>query len=89
MGTDSIVEEVINLTSCRTELTLRREPNQPAYFQERDWTNLSRKIKITYHAKLFINDTVDENISKHIRVKNEKEYSSEFKKRKYLYYSLR
>lgn len=36
-----------------------------------------------------LNETVDENISKHIGTKNEKENSSEFKKREYFNYYLR
>lgn len=86
MGTDSLVKIVINLWSCRTELPLRREWNKPAQFPGGDWTSISRKIILYIVLKYSLNETVDESVSKHVTIKNEKENSSEFKKTEYLYY---
>lgn len=84
--TDNIVEKVINLKSCRTRLSLRREPAHPAHLKGGDWTILSQNIIITYPAELFIER---EGRMKTFLNTQGLKTGREVVNREYLYYSIR
>lgn len=86
METGNTVGKVINLKSCRTRLSLRREPAHPAHFKGGDWTILSKNIIITYPAKL---STEREGRMKTFLNTQGLKVGREVASREYLYYSLR